>query len=149
MAIDSGLKTDRNIDQSRLVDTPENRYETLNALGTNMLGQYKDPKLTGFQEKELSGYSDTMKSATDESMKASGLQGSGQEIAAMREWADTVQGVRYDLKQIASHETWARGLQAIGLSRDEAVGIASKHAQHRAESAQAFSQLIGVIAMFV
>lgn len=119
------------------------------AVGMDELGRYENPTLTAGQEERLSNYAADMKTKTESLHDYAKDRNSEMELASMREWSDMVKGIRFDMEQTTSEESWAKAIQSLGMSQDAAREIARMHTEDRKEKIGLFSGLIGAVAKTV
>lgn len=121
----------------------------LKTIGNDELGRYQNPTTTAAQDKELAGYSGSMAKTTGDFYKEAGMKGSSQELASMKQWSDTVKGIKFDMLETTKHESWVRALTSLGLSQESSRQIALMHTQDREEKIQLYSGLMNAVGSVV
>lgn len=141
LGLSDTMKSDRaaeNEDYTRL-GTLET---TLADAGNAELSRYTNPTLTGFQEAELQGYSDTMNKKTTDLSQMAGLSGSQNELDSMKQWSQNVAMMRFDMKETIKKSSWAKGMESLGLSQEVAQYIADMHQNDEEEKIAIYSGLM-------
>ena len=143
-SLGNSMKKDRqaeNADMNRDTDY----MKTMKAVGDEQLSSFKNPVLTKAQGEEIKSFSDESEASSRALYKQAGMADSSAELESMKHWQGMVEGIKHDMLETTKWESWARGMQSLGMSQEVSRRIALMHTKDREEKIQIYSGLMGAI----